>query len=258
MLGRVLQKIAVAAYALAARAGFMSLPVVRRLFIKAYRQYKRHIEAGPVDQLRRFVPEGAAVIDVGANVGFFTEKFAEWVGPTGTVIAVEPDAENLAALREAAARFGAGPRIELIAAVAADRPGQLLLERNPLHPGDHRIAVNAPGVDVCAVTIDALVAERRLRVAFIKIDVQGAELMVLQGARQTLRRDAPALFVEIDERALRRYGASTVGLVAFLRSEGYAVRHLEDDGSMKDCDGAALASALAHSGYVDVLCVRAP
>ena len=47
--------------------------------------------SGPVEALHRFVPEGSLVIDVGANIGFFTTRFADWVGGRGHVVAIEPD-----------------------------------------------------------------------------------------------------------------------------------------------------------------------
>jgi FkbM family methyltransferase len=258
MLGKPLRNIAVSAYSALARTGLTSAPVIRRSFLWAYARYKQHIEAGPVDQLHQFVPEGSAVIDVGANVGFFTEKLARWVGPAGTVIAVEPDSENLQALRRSIDRFGSNRKIEMVAAVATDRPGRSRLERNPLHPGDHRIAVNSTGIDVRAVTIDDLVTERGLRISFIKIDVQGAELMVLKGAVWTLRSHSPVLFVEVDDLALRRYGASAASLLAFLIEEGYTANRINRDGSVQALDSLALSSALSNSGYIDVLCRRPP
>ena len=58
------------------------------------RIYKQYFEAGPIDRLQEFVPSGSLVIDVGANVGFFSLRFAKWVGKGGKVISIEPEDRN--------------------------------------------------------------------------------------------------------------------------------------------------------------------
>ena len=82
-------------------------PRPRRAYESVYLAYKRLIEAGPVDGLRGVVATGSTVFDVGANIGFFSFRFARWVGPEGRVIAIEPEARNIASLRRRVARAGA-------------------------------------------------------------------------------------------------------------------------------------------------------
>jgi FkbM family methyltransferase len=96
--------------------------------------------------------------------------------------------------------------------VAADRTGTLSFAINPDHPGDHRIAV--AGVEVAANTLDHLLSGKNWpTVSFIMIDVQGAELAVLKGARTLLRRCKPVLYVEVDPDALNNQGASVEQLL---------------------------------------------
>jgi FkbM family methyltransferase len=235
----------------------MSTPLARRLFIAAYRQYKQRIEARSINHLRRFVDPGSTVMDVGANIGFFTTRFMDWMGPDGLIIAIEPDEENLAALRRAVSRSRARSQVEIVGAVAAERHGWMKLERNFLHPGDHKIAIDDVGIDVAAVTLDDLAERRRKRVSFVKIDVQGAELSVLMGARRIIREDAPTLFIEVADRELVRYGQSAESLISFVEAEGYGVHHLADDGSVTSIDRTALSEDLAGRGYIDVLCLPA-
>jgi hypothetical protein len=78
------------------------------------------------------------------------------------------------------ARRGLTSRVDLVQAVAAERSGELRLQINPHHPGDHRI--NEVGVPVCAVRLDDMLRERGWpEVSLIKIDVPGAEDRVLEG-----------------------------------------------------------------------------
>ena len=254
MLKKSLQNVGLGIYKTLFQLGVMSHPIARGLFLNAYAFYKARIEAGPVDRLQQLVRPGTTVIDVGANIGFFTHKFAEWVGPSGKVIAIEPDEENFDALCRAITRSPVGSRVLAHKAVAAERPGLLWLERNEIHPGDHKIALGNKGVEVTAVSVDALKEDGAVPpVSLMKIDVQGAEMMVLAGARRTLVSDRPALFVEIDDRALAHFGSSREALLAFVEELGYSLRALSPDGATPSLSREQLAAELAARGYTDVL-----
>jgi len=251
--GTWIQQIGLTGYALLTRTGIMRLPVLRRAFHSAYEFYKLRFEAPSVDGLRGLVPEGSLVVDVGANIGFFTLRFADWVGTTGRVIAVEPDLENFEALTRRVAGSGLGLRVHCHQAVAASAPGMLNLRRNELHPGDHRIATDGDGIEVCAETVDRLVsAHAGLQVALVKIDVQGAEMLVLEGSRRTLEK-RPALFIEIDRAGLREFGASPEAIVRLLEPLGYRMHELASDASTHLLNEDQLGAMLDRCGYVDVL-----
>ena len=70
---------------------------MRSVFEACYEIYKRLIEAPHA--LRAHVQPGTIVVDVGANVGFFTRYFAEWTGADGRVLAIEPEQQNFERLK---------------------------------------------------------------------------------------------------------------------------------------------------------------
>jgi FkbM family methyltransferase len=182
--------------------------------------YKRWFEAKNLESLRQFVRPDSTVVDIGANIGFFTINFARWVGAKGCVLAIEPEHQNLETLQKRIAREAGLARVEVIEGAAAEVNAPLFLVVNPMHPGDHRLGSN--GVAVSGYAIDSLLSERRLTdISFIKIDVQGAEFRVLKGAEQTLRSAKPTLFIEIDEAALAGAGSSLEEVSAFLSGLGY-------------------------------------
>lgn len=224
---KALQSLALKIYGLLARAGLMKLPLVRRLFISLYSAYKTLIESGPVERLRDHVSPGSLVIDIGANVGFFTRKFARWVGEAGQVVAVEPDAENFAHLTRILGQSKEGARVKARHGAAAAKDGILHLQRNEVHPGDHRLARDGKGIEISAFAIDSLISEADMaRVSLIKIDVQGAEMMVLQGAWRVIAASRPALFVELDDGALRSFGSSAAEVIDALSQRDYAPHKL--------------------------------
>ncbi|WP_189343268.1 MULTISPECIES: FkbM family methyltransferase [unclassified Mesorhizobium] len=207
---------------LTAKLGLQRLAIFHRAYLALYPLYKRYFEAGPIDQLREFVPGGSLVIDVGANVGFFTLRFAEWVGDGGKVIAIEPEDQNYSGLISALEHAGFLGRVEALRVVAAAEPGTTFLEINPLYPSDHKLSRNGTGVPVTAVTLDGLLADKGARrPALVKIDVQGAELLTLQGMMEILRFARPALFVELSDQGLNKFGASVLAVLRLLSDNGY-------------------------------------
>jgi FkbM family methyltransferase len=200
--------------------GWLTSAVGRSSYELAYDVYKRTLEVPGIRHLQRFVPPGATVIDVGANIGFFTMRFAQWVGESGRVLAIEPARDNAACLARRLKGRGLMRRVHLIEAVAAETEGSAHLALNPRHPGDHRISDR--GIEVQAVTIDAVLTASAGPVTLIKVDVQGAELRVLTGARDTVARFRPALLVEVDAAALCRFGTPVATLVDFLAAQRYA------------------------------------
>ena len=90
-------------YRLVKATGGLDTALGRRVCEASYRFYKHRLEAGPIRMLRPFVRPKTFVIDVGANIGFFTRQFATWFSDGGKVIAVEPDAMNYARSQQAIA-----------------------------------------------------------------------------------------------------------------------------------------------------------
>ncbi|MER9234996.1 FkbM family methyltransferase [Mesorhizobium sp. M0622] len=234
MLKVFLRDSAIRLYVLTAKLGLQRLPLFHRAYLALYPLYKGYFEAGPIDQLREFVPHGSLVIDVGANVGFFSLRFAEWVGDGGKVIALEPEDQNYSGLICALERAGLLGRVEALRVVAAAEPGTTFLEINPLYPADHKLSRNGTGVPVTAVTLDGLLAEKGpRRPALVKIDVQGAELLTLQGMIEILRFARPALFVELSDQGLNKFGASVLAVLRLLSDNGYEAYWLTRTGHQK-------------------------
>ncbi len=212
-MNKLLQDGLLGLYRLVKATGGLDTPVGRRIFEASYQLYKQRLEAGPTSMLRQWVKPKTFVIDVGANVGFFTRQFATWVSDGGKVIAIEPEAVNFSRLQKAIAKAGLMNIVEMVHAAVDEVSGEGFLEVNPVHPGDHKLG--SGGVSVALVTIDDLLSARGWpEVSLIKIDVQGAEARVLAGARQTLERFRPALFLEVDDQQLMHFGSSASELLA--------------------------------------------
>jgi FkbM family methyltransferase len=206
-----------------------------------------------VRAVQRFVGPGLHCIDVGANVGAVTLSMAKRVGPAGRVLAVEPGPPYVERLRDnIAANPALEQRVTIEAAGLSDAEGTLLWKPDPAHPYNAGMSAAHPSpmpgeLPVRVTTMDALVVRQGWeRVDFVKIDVEGMELEVLRGARETLGTRRPVVLFETMEvfRTLRREQTGQPDVFAdierSLQGLGYALYDLQADGNLKAVTAASL------------------
>jgi FkbM family methyltransferase len=191
-------------------------------------------------------------IDVGANVGFYTNLLARHVARR-RVLAIEPTANALAKLRHNIERNGIGARTVVCEGIVSDREGTRTLhtvagkeEYSSLAALAHPSIAGQPFEEqqVRATTIDALVAQHELDPGFIKIDVEGAEHEVLRGAEATLRNARPVVLAELSAELLARNGTSAAAVIALLNELEYRL-----------VDPLNPGAAFVARDYGDVLCI---
>jgi FkbM family methyltransferase len=156
-----------------------------------------------VQALRLHIHPGDACMDVGAHLGYYCLTMARMVGPSGRVISFEPIRENLAVLEENVA-LNNPANVELVNVALGDRPGVASLlgsesETITSTPSTRGYAVKGPrsSVEVRVDTLDAFLKREGHRPSVIKIDVEGAELDVLKGSRETLKTVRPVVLLKI-------------------------------------------------------------
>jgi FkbM family methyltransferase len=250
-LKKAIQDGLLSTYRFLRRRGAFSTPVGRWLFLNAYWTYKTLWEPD-IGFLRQFVRPDDWIVDVGANVGFFSRQFCKWVSGSGRVLAFEPEGENFRSLEQAAAIQPLKGVLVVRQCLVADADTTLRLALNPDNPADHRIGMD--GIPTPAVRLDT--AMRTLdwpRVGLLKIDVQGAEGLVLNGAIETLKRNRPAIFIEIDEAALRRFGSSPEHIERQLASLGYAMYEASVATIGTPIDSSRARVIRSQLGYADFL-----
>lgn len=177
------------------------------------------------------------VFDIGANIGSHTIAYAKKVGDQGMVIAIEAGKTAFDCLLHNAAKFE-GQVMCLNAAVG------------DLHGATARHTVNKTNVggsvvseqentevasnEIRTITIDGFCNDSEINsggktVTFIKIDVEGYEFKVLQGAVNTLRRHRPILLIEFNNFRLAENGASYKDIYDWLLAEDYSWRICQPD-----------------------------
>jgi len=205
--------------------------------------------------LHQLLRPGGCMLDVGANVGYYSVLGAQIVGGSGRVVAVEPDAGNCALLR--ANTSGLTP-VEAHEVALGAQPGRVTMSTNPANQGD-LYPLRDAGSEVPVLRGDDLGLDR---VDLLKIDVQGAEVAVLKGLRRTLTRSRPGLAVMIEAwpYGLARFGDSAAALLDELLALEVPVALLEHQThGLQQLDERALRTLLletltvAQQGFVNLL-----
>jgi FkbM family methyltransferase len=226
-----------------------------------------------VGLIAAIVRPGDVCLDVGAQKGFMTLHMAKAAGPGGRVIAFEPDPRAMEALESNLHRNGL-ERVSLYACALADCEArcQFALSRqlgwSSRFPNDLAKPVVATTISVRTRRLDDIVAEMGVEprtdcLSFIKIDAEGSEPLVLQGAQETLRRFQPTLHIEINRGSLNAGGFSVESVEGFLRSRDYDLYAIRSrrTGALQQrrlclTPVASLASEIGDCE--DVLAVNAP
>lgn len=184
------------------------------------------------ETLLSLIPKGACFLDVGANVGQVTLHASRLVGPEGRVIAFEPTPFNLGRLN-ANLKLNHVQNVTVEELGLGDRAGSFLISNvDEGNQGMNRIVQQSSDAGrtttIRVTTLDAYVNEHNLaKIDMIKIDVEGFELKMLNGAKATLEKWHPILFIELDDGNLMEQGTSAKDLVTFLVGLGYTVDHAE-------------------------------
>ncbi len=183
--------------------------------------------------LDEFIARDGDVIDVGANIGFYVVASARRVSAGSRVVAVECNPEALVLLRENISRNGLDAEVVVIEKACSDVAGahvelncfdgksEFSTIGNRAHPAAKG---HSRKVMVETTTLDQIVSETGVCPVFIKIDVEGVEHLVLDGARRVLKKYKPTVLCEVSDLMLKEMGSSWEEVVESMAKLGYSAR----------------------------------
>jgi FkbM family methyltransferase len=188
-----------------------------------------------LDLLAPRLPRNAVVIDVGANVGFYTIPLGHrLLRLQGRVVAIEPVPSNFARLCENVALNCLESVVKPLRLALGAEPGNVQLQRDAQHGAATGNAVmiasdawGRPNAAALMTTLDRLAAEQDIQTChLIKADIEGGELALLQGGQGFLRRCRPLLLCEVNRFWMERFGWTFQDLQALARSLDYRLYQL--------------------------------
>jgi FkbM family methyltransferase len=176
---------------------------------------------------------GQQVVDGGAHAGYYAIHMAACVGPSGTVYAFEPYGPSADCLEASVSANGFDDRVVVVRGALGDADGvRQLIVRSSRNPASAFIAPAgyAPGAREESSRVRVFTLDRyplRRPIAFIKLDIEGAEPFVVAGAERVLAEDRPAILSELDGYNLQRVaGISPKAYIERLAARGYRCRVL--------------------------------
>lgn len=175
---------------------------------------------------------GDTFIDVGANSGFFTLLASHRVGPTGRVLSFEPLPSMRRRITENLALNGMG-NVTLHGVALSNTVGEATFYEGPQgHKGISSMRPIGEASSILQVPTMSLdeIADKTPSVKLIKIDVEGAEQLVIEGMQSLLAQHHPYLIIEITDQYLKPFGHSAQGLSDSLCSLGYRMYKITPKG----------------------------
>ena len=218
------------------------LTYAAHLYKAVFKQY--HTALVPL--FARYIPENATVFDVGAQAAQFTKHFAA-LAPRGRVYSFEPGGYARSVLTNVV-RLRRLSNVAIFPVGLSDQPGEAVLT-SPIkasgsigyglsHLGRHQGDQPVLTTTVSLTTLDAFVADHRVQALdFLKADIEGWEVHMLQGGVRTLERFRPPMLLEMDSGFLARAGSAPEDAWNLLRPLGYRASSVHADGTTTPVDG---------------------
>jgi len=206
------------------------LAIARNIILGRY-------ELSETEFVKNEVRAGDLVVDVGANIGYYTLLFGMLVAPHGRVLAFEPIPFLYDALEKSVRENRLENICELHRLAIGAETGELRLRYADYTVNFGGAFVVSDASASLPGAVDVTAAARRLddclegeeRCSFLKIDVEGAEPLVLRGAERLLRRDRPTILCELHNAQLATVcNANASHLIASMAALGYECREISD------------------------------
>jgi FkbM family methyltransferase len=203
---------------------------------------------------------GMTFVDVGAHVGLYAIPAAAAVGPTGTVVAFDPDPDNFRLLSRNVAASGY-KNIQLNNMAVSNVDGPLKLYRSPYNTGDHQIFFKGAGresVTVQSVSLDQFFKGRTSSIDVAKFDIQGAEAAALLGMTEILANSRNLrMFIEFAPSMLEDAGADPRAFLKSIEDHGFILSIIDDAvGTVTSAGAETIVHSSRKQAYVNIMCER--
>ncbi len=244
------------------RAPVRATAVGRRTYARMYLAGKHFAERSELALFRRHLMPGMTVVDMGANVGFYTAQMSRRVGPTGKVYAFEPDPFCAELLRERARRLRlTNVLVENFALGAQEGEATLFCSnRDRAENCTHVLepAVPVETIRVPVTSLDAYCRDHRIEpIDALKMDVEGDEVSTLRGMRGIMTRRPPAwMFIEFSPAQLRRAGSSPEEFWELLAGYGYRPHSIEPRGELRAIRDTRAFTELQARSFTNIWAVH--
>lgn len=188
------------------------------------------LESFETSIVQKLVKKGMTVVDIGANIGFYTLQLAKLVGPGGRVYAFEPDPENFRLLKKNL-QTNRIKNVLPIKKAVSNSTGRVRLYLCEEHHGNHKIYDEGTGrttISIPSVALDDFCGNK-IRPDFIKMDIEGAEYLAICGMKKILSRSPRLILIsEFAPEAVKKCGNSPAEFLHEMRRHGFAAKLINE------------------------------
>lgn len=189
-------------------------------------------EPSTTDLMKRLVKEGMHVFDLGANIGWFTLLLSKLVGDVGHVYAFEPDPYLFGILKENM-ELNNLHNVSAYPLAVSNKSGKAKLSLNLTQDGDNRIEssmMTENTIEIETITLDEFCDENKVKMDFIKMDVQGSEPKVFEGMKKSISSNPKIkIITEFYPSAITDVGSSPQDFVNSLEESGFILKEITED-----------------------------
>lgn len=212
--------------------------------------------------VKKEVRSGDVVLDIGANIGYYTLILARLVGENGRVFAFEPEPENFDLLKKNVEINGYRNAV-LVKKGVSDVNGKTRLYLSEENRGDHRVYDSRDdrnSMEIETIRLDDYFKDYEGRIDFIKMDIQGAEGKALQGMPLLLQKFKELkIIMEFWPTVLKKAGTEPGDLLGFLLNHDFKIYNIDRAEKMiKPADINELLEAYSYEAekYTNLFCCR--
>ncbi|CAL2080245.1 putative Methyltransf_21 domain-containing protein [Tenacibaculum sp. 190524A05c] len=223
--------------------------ILRRILIS--KVYEPEI----VDAILKNLPENADAINIGANVGLYTNLLAQNM-KNNKVLAIEPTKSAYNLLTRNIERNNNKENVITFKGIISDVKGNFTINTvvgkeeyssigNLVHTSINEEPYETE--EISGITLDELTQEHKLNPKLLVIDVEGAEYKVLKGAKKTLEKSQPIIISELDDKLLVAQETDSKEIISFLEALNYEVKDVDGGKIQYPFTGNIIAKSKSNS-----------
>jgi FkbM family methyltransferase len=183
------------------------------------------------DLVKKVIKKGSNVLDIGANIGYYTLIFANLCGKHGKVYAFEPEPENFLILKKNIELNGYH-NVILINKAVSNKTGKTKLYLSEYHHTAHTIYNsndNRPYIEIETITLDDFFINFKERIDLVKMDVEGSEPGIIEGMSSLLQNNADIKIIsEYFPNAIMKYGKEPEEYLKIFENKGFELHNIND------------------------------
>jgi len=209
----------------------------------------------------KYVKKGDIVLDLGANIGYYSLLLAKLVGDNGKVYSFEPDPDNFKLLKKNI-KANDYHNIVAIQKAVSDRTGKIRLflekDNSTMHKIYRARGENCTTIEIESVSLDDFFKDKNKKINFIKMDIEGAEGGAIKGMQKLLdENDNIIIFSEFCPRAMRGCGIGPEEYFKLLSKFGFIFYNVnEEENKIERTTPEEITLIYNSDGYTNILCIK--